>query len=289
MRFSRLAASLASLFLVSAGAAPAALAQIDSGACLAGREAMDGGETGAAILAFETCLGSADLTAEEEVGVYAALGAAFLAEERFEEALSAYNFAFAIVETQQAEVVQPALYRNRGIARLETGQTELGLRDLERAAAEMPNDVVTFLSLGIAYQDLDRSSEAVVAFDRVVQLAPDWDGAWINRSSALLDAGMTGAAVADARRAVELDPTSGSSLNMLCWTLIKDNRPETALPLCEQAVAAEPEIGAIVHSQAAALEALGRVEEALALYERAFELSPDDPEIAADYERTHNP
>lgn len=154
---------------------------------------------------------------------------------------------------------------------------------------EMPDDVMTQLTLGIVYQDMDRPADAVVAFDHVVRLEPDWTGAWINRSSALLDAGMTGAAVEDARRAVEMEPESGTTLNMLCWTLIKDGRARTALPLCEQAVALEPDSGPIVHSHATALEALGRLDEARPLYRRAWQLSPDDPEITADYERTHNP
>ena len=277
------------LSVAGLGFAPTAFAQPVPDDCLSGRTALQAGDTAEAINQFEACLGSADLDAEQEVAVYAALGAAYLAEERFEDALSAYNFAFAIVDTQQGRVTEPTLYRNRGIARLETGQTDLGLRDLETAAAALPGDTRTQLSLGIAYQDLGRHAEAVVAFDRVVRLEPDWVGAWINRSSALLDSGMTSEAVEDARRAVELDPTSGSSLNMLCWTLIQDGRAGTALPLCEQAVAAEPEVGAIVHSQAAALEALGRLDEALPLYQRAWELSPEDPEITEDYERTQNP
>jgi cytochrome c-type biogenesis protein CcmH/NrfG len=44
-----------------------------------------------------------------------------------------------------------------------------------------------------------------------------------------------------------------------------------------------------VHSHASALEALGRMDEALPLYRRAWQLAPDDPEIAQDYQRTHNP
>lgn len=270
-------------------AMPAAQAQKAPSPCDTGREALEAGESVRAIALLEECLSSEDLEPDREVSVYAGLGAAFLAEERFEEALDAYNFAFAIADTQRAEVIEPTLWRNRGIARAELDQLEPALEDLERAAVEMPDDVMTQLTLGIVYQDLDRPADAVVAYDRVVHLEPDWTGAWINRSSALLDAGMTAAAVDDARRAVELEPDSGTTLNMLCWTLIKDGRAHTALPLCEQAVALEPESGAIVHSNATALEALGRMDEALPLYRRAWQLSPDDPEIAADYRRTHNP
>lgn len=281
--------AFAALLPLALIAAPPALAQKDVSPCQAGRLALDAGESAQAIEDLEACLSSEDLEPDREVSVYAGLGAAFLAEQRYEEALNAYNFAFAIAETQRAEVIEPTLWRNRGIARTELGQLDEALSDLRRAAAEMPNDVMTQLTLGIVYQDMDRAADAVVAYDHVVRLEPSWTGAWINRSSALLDAGMTGAAVDDARRAVELEPESGTTLNMLCWTLIQDGRAHTALPLCEQAVALEPESGAIVHSHASALEALGRMDEALPLYRRAWQLAPDDPEIAQDYQRTHNP
>ncbi|MAK64919.1 MAG: hypothetical protein CMF75_09335 [Maricaulis sp.] len=282
---------LAALIATTLLTAPDALAQKPDGpnACDAGRLALAAGETSTAADQFETCLQTEDLEPHEEVGVYAALGAALLNESRFADALSAYNFAFAIIDTQLAEVAEPSLWRNRGIARLQLGQLDGALADLQRASREMPDDVMTQLNLGIIYQDMGRAADAVVAYDTVVRLEPDWMGAWINRSSALLDAGMTGAAVEDARRAVELEPDNGTTLNMLCWTLIQDGRAQTALPLCEQAVALEPESGAIIHSHASALEALGRMDEALPLYRRAWQLAPDDPEITQDYERTHNP
>ncbi|WP_203290624.1 tetratricopeptide repeat protein [Maricaulis parjimensis] len=282
---------LAALIVMAGLAVSGAHAQKngDVSACMLGQLALSDAETETAIEQFELCLETEDLTPDQEVGVYAAMGAALLNEARYREALSAYNFAFAIIDTQLAEVAEPTLWRNRGIARLQLGQTEAALADLQRAANEIPDDVMTQLNLGILYQDLGRSADAVVAYDRVVRLEPDWMGAWINRSSALLDAGMTGAAVEDARRAVELEPDNGTTLNMLCWTLIQDGRAQTALPLCEQAVALEPESGAIVHSHATALEALGRLDEALPLYRRAWQLSPEDPEITEDYQRTHNP
>ncbi|WP_417489046.1 tetratricopeptide repeat protein [Maricaulis sp.] len=266
-----------------------AAAQKPADTCLDGRAAMDAGESAQAANLLLQCLATSEQEPEAEVQTYAALGAAYLAEEAFEDALSAYNMAFAIADTQQAAIANPGLWRNRGIARAELGQLDAALSDLQHAALEMPDDVLTYLNMGFVYQQMERHADAVVSYDRIVQLEPEWMGAWLNRSSALLDAGMTSAAVADARQAVELDPTNGSSLNMLCWTLIQDGRADTALPLCEEAVAIEPDTGAIVHSHATALEAVGRLDEALALYRRAHQLDPDDPEIAADFERTRHP
>ena len=266
-----------------------AAAQKPADTCLDGRAAMDTGDSAIAVTLLEECLATSELEPEAEVQTYAALGAAYLAEEAFEDALSAYNMAFAIADTQHAAIASPTLWRNRGIARAELGQLDAALSDLQHAAIEMPDDVLTFLNMGFVYQRLERPADAVVSYDRIVRLEPDWMGAWLNRSSALLDAGMTGAAVADARQAVELEPENGSSLNMLCWTLIQDGRADTALPLCEEAVAMEPDTGAIVHSHATALEAVGRLDEALPLYQRAHRLAPDDPQITADFERTHHP
>ena len=272
----RLTALLAASLLLMPALLSASHAQspAETAECSAGRAALDLGNNEEAIRLFRACLDGADLDMNQEIGVYAALGAALLSEQDFQAALEAYNFAFAIVETNGARMVEPTLYRNRGIARSELGQYEGALNDLETAAAAAPNDTLTQITLGVVYQALDRDADAV---------------AWINRAGALLDVGLTGPAVDDARRAVELDPESGTTLNMLCWTLIQDGRAETALPLCEQAVAAEPDIGAIVHSHATALEAVGRMREARPLFRRAWQLSPEDPEILQDYERTHNP
>lgn len=264
-------------------------AQEPGAACLSAMRQVATAANEDVIRAYETCLDAGGLEAEQEVVLYAGLGAAYLTDARYREALTALNMAFAIADTQEARIIDPSTWRNRGIARAQLGLHEGALEDLHTAGAAMPDDVLTHLNLGILYQDLDRPADAVVAYDHVVRLEPEWTGAWINRSSALLDVGLTDAAVKDARRAVELAPTDGTTLNMLCWTLIQDDKASLALPLCEQAVAAEPDIGAIVHSHATALKALGRLDEAIPLYRRARDLAPEDPEISADYERTCNP
>lgn len=249
-------------------------------------DALERDDNDRAIIELEACLEGGDLEPGMEAFLYAELGAALLYAERFEEALQAHNMAAAIADTQDSEITVPAFYRNRGIAFYETGEYDRALTDLLRADQLASNDPLTLIGLGLVYQSQDAPAQAVEVFDRLVRATPDWSGAWINRSSAFLDLDMTAAAVRDAERAFELEPDTGETLNMLCWTLIQDARAETALPLCERAVELEPDVGAFVHSLAAALEATGAQRRAYRLYRRAYELTPEDPEIAADYERT---
>lgn len=283
----RLIATLAALFLM---AGPAALAQKPQpeppGPCDQAFQSLEAGDNEASIPLLEACLESEDFEPGLEAFIYAELGAALLFAERYEDALDAHNMAAAIAETQQSEITAPSFYRNRGIAFFETGDFERALDDLERADRADGSDPLTLVSLGLTHQRLEAYAQAVEVFDRLVRVAPDWTGSWINRSSAFLDLEMNASAVRDAERAFELEPDTGTTLNMLCWTLIQDDRADTALPLCERAVELEPDTGAFVHSLAAALEATGSQRRAYRLYARAYELSPEDPEIAADFERT---
>jgi predicted Zn-dependent protease with MMP-like domain/Flp pilus assembly protein TadD len=59
----------------------------------------------------------------------------------------------------------------------------------------------------------------------------------------------------------------------------EDGRPEEALALADEAVAAAPRSVPALHVRAAALAALGRTDDALDAYERALAIGKDDPEL----------
>ncbi|WP_300531654.1 tetratricopeptide repeat protein [Maricaulis sp.] len=284
MRLSALAALISALIFTGT---PAPAQQPDR-MCADAFEAMESNDDEAVVTALEACLATEALDPQQEVMVYAELASALGRLDRPEDALRAFSFAFAIADTQNAEITHPMIYRNRGIAYAAISDFDRALADLRRARREQPDDALLLTNLGYVYGQLERHAEAVEAFDQLIRVAPDWSGSWLNRSSAFLDLDMYARAVSDARRAVELEPDSGSALNMLCWTLIQDGRAETALPICEQAVATEPETGSIVHSLATALEATGDTRRAYRLFAEAHALAPDDPEITTDYERTRN-
>lgn len=278
--------ALTTLLVISACAPQEAEVSLGDNPCDQGEAYLAEGNSEAAIVALETCLESASLDPGEEAAVYSRLGGALLFEQRYEDALEAFNLAFAIAETNGASFDGPYIRRNRGIARRNVGQLEGALSDLEQARRQLPDDVLTLLNLGGLYADMGRYAEAIAEFDAVTRVEPDWAGGWINLSGALLELGLNDQAIDRARRSVELEPESGFALNALCWALVMDEQYQTALPLCDQAVAAEPENGSIIHSRAAALEGLGRMDEARELYAQAFELSPESETLEADYRRT---
>jgi tetratricopeptide (TPR) repeat protein len=88
------------------------------------------------------------------------------------------------------------------------------------------------------------------------------------------------AAEADFRKALDLRPGHPQVLNYLGYSLVeRHEKLDEALAMIEQAVAGEPENGAIVDSLGWVLFRLGRHSEAVVHLERAASLEPVDPVI----------
>ncbi len=75
------------------------------------------------------------------------------------------------------------------------------------------------------------------------------------------------------------DPDAVSALLDRAGDAFEDGRPDEALALAEEAVAAAPRSAAALHVRAAALAELGRTDEALDAYDRALAAGKDDLEL----------
>jgi tetratricopeptide (TPR) repeat protein len=95
------------------------------------------------------------------------------------------------------------------------------------------------------------------------------------RANVLTELGEHAAAVADSKRAVDLQPDLPVLQNNHCYTLVEAGRAAEGLPYCERAVALAPEQASIRHSLAAALAGLGQCATAERQLGEARRLSPE--------------
>jgi len=253
--------------------------------CPRGYAAMTQQDADAAAAAFEACLRERERDWPEEAELRTRMGSALLLSERPEDALLAFNQVFALLADNDVPADHPTLRRNRALAFLQLDRPERAIEDLDVSTRFDPDDSYARVLHGQALMEAGRPEEAVAAFDAALQIEADYISAWAGRSAAFIRIGLMDHAVDDGREAVAVDPQSPTALNALCWALVKAERAAEGLDICQTAAESGPEVGAIQHSHAAALEQVGRLEEARALYARAFELSPEDPEIAADHAR----
>lgn len=107
--------------------------------------------------------------------------------------------------------------------------------------------------------------------------ARDWIS-YANRAGVLGKMGDAEGAVAANAEAMKAQPEHPAILNNACYFLAKAGRPAEALPYCERAVTAAPEMAPIHDSYAVALAGLGRCDEALARRATAQRLDPSSAE-----------
>ena len=103
--------------------------------------------------------------------------------------------------------------------------------------------------------------------------ATDWQ-TLSQRAGVLTELGEHEAAVAASKAALDLKPQDGLTQNNHCYALVEAGRAAEALPYCERAVAALPEIAPVRHSVATVLAKLGRCADAEAQLVIARRLEP---------------
>ncbi len=119
--------------------------------------------------------------------------------DRFEEALASCERALAL-KPAYAEA-----HSNRGTALHRLGRLAEAA-DAFRAALAIEADARHANHLGSVLSDLGRTEEALAAFDRSIDLNPDYVAANCNRAAALVALGLLDEAIRSCDRALALDP-----------------------------------------------------------------------------------
>jgi tetratricopeptide (TPR) repeat protein len=138
----------------------------------------------------------------------------------------------------------------------------------ERALALDPVQVQALLVLA----EIGCESDAYVL--RLLEVAPQLSQAWFLRGQARARRGDVEGALADARRALELDPRDPEVRRFVAGALLRLGRLEVALASCDRLLALDPADVDAYLLRAQLYEQLGRTGEALRDYMRALELSP---------------
>ncbi len=204
------------------------------------------------------------------------LARAAAAAERPERALEAARRAFELdpVSRQGAALLVELIWEGVREEQLDP-ESAIGplaeVREHQPAMAER----VAFLE-GYVLQRANRLEEAVEAYDRGLESAPDDSDLLYGRGLAHAELGHAERAEADLRRVLELDPENPYALNALGYTLADFDRDlEEAQGLIARALEQKPENAAILDSKGWVLYRQGDLRAAHDYLERAYQTEPD--------------
>lgn len=127
-------------------------------------------------------------------------------------ALGKYDLALTSLDTavemrQQQNLANSALlYNNRALIKLELGQLEAALADVEQAISTDNNFAPAYRNQGLILESLERNEESLAAYDRALELDPEDYNAWTNMGFTLYKLQRTDEAKQAFERALELNP-----------------------------------------------------------------------------------
>src|SRR5438132_6384197 len=198
----------------------------------------------------------------------------------------------------QADLARVALRKAAGAARdfegkdeskqrlalLDSGtgpSSELSISQLEAMAKQQPNDIVSQMRLGDAYEKQGASDKAAAAFEQALKLNPKLSEA-VTRL-AQLNAGPLQnkeKALTYSKKARELAPADPQVAGVLGKVAYQSNNFTWSYSLLQEAVRQRANDPSILHDLAWAAYSLGKVNEARDAMQKAVTTGPDSPQAA---------
>jgi protein O-mannosyl-transferase len=166
-------------------------------------------------------------------------------------------------------------HNNLGLALLQAGQPEKAAAAFQRALQLKPDFADACNNLGIALKRTGRFSEAIRSYEQALQIKPNFAEAYYNLGDALEQVGRIEDAINQYEQALRIQPDLTEAHYSLGGALVRLGRVEEGMKHWEQALRIKPDyVGAHVNLGNVLLNS-GQAREAAEHYEQALRLKPD--------------
>ncbi|MGD0786227.1 MAG: tetratricopeptide repeat protein, partial [Sedimentisphaerales bacterium] len=137
------------------------------------------------------------------------------------------------------------------------------------------NNYLAYNNLGLAYDDLGRSAEAIEAYKQAIKIEPDNAEAYTNLGVAYGNLGRYPEAIDVHKQAIKFKPGLAVAHYNLGNACAKLGRGTEAIEAYKQAIKIEPDDAMAHYNLGSAYYALGRYPEAIDAYKQAIRIKPD--------------
>ncbi|WP_422928855.1 tetratricopeptide repeat protein [Singulisphaera sp. PoT] len=145
----------------------------------------------------------------------------------------------------------------------------------EKAIEIDPNNASPWVSKGDALAGLGRHEDAILCFDKAIEIDPNDDSAWASKGDALAGLGRREDAILCFDKAIEIDPNYAFPWSGKGRALADLGRREDAILCFDKAIELGPNYAFPWSGKGRALADLGRREDAILCFDKAIELGPN--------------
>ncbi len=165
-------------------------------------------------------------------------------------------------------------WNNKGASLNALGRYQDALICFDKTLEIDPYDATAWNNKGNPLDSLGRHQEALTCYCKAIDIRPQDSRFWSNKALALRSLGRSEEALVSYAKAVELDPQNAVVWNNMAVLLTSLHRREEALTCAKKAVEIDPLSSAAWTNAGISFFDLGRTEQALASFAKAVEIDP---------------
>lgn len=200
------------------------------------------------------------------------LGVLYWVDRQYERALGSINAALEAAQRTDNTRLEARCHNSLGNVYADLDRHEEAVVEYQRAIELDPKLAAPHNGLGNVYRVLGRHQEAVTEYQRAIELDPQFAYPHNGLGNVYADLGRYEEAVTEYRRAIELDPQSAYPHNGLGNVYYDLDRYEEAIAAYQRAIEFDPQFAYPHNGLGNVYYNLGRHEEAVAEYQRALEI-----------------
>jgi tetratricopeptide (TPR) repeat protein len=180
----------------------------------------------------------------------------------------------AVVAPPEIKELATWEWSNKGVSLSSLGRYQDAVVCYDKALQIDPSHAGSWHGKGFALSNLGRKEEAFACYDRALEIDPRYAALWYDKGTDLSSLGCKKEAVACFDWALKLDPSFKAAWCNKGNALLDLGRREEAITCYDRALEVDPRYAAVWCSKGIALSTLARNQEAIACFDRALEIDP---------------
>jgi len=195
-------------------------------------------------------------------------------EPRYEQVNAIHNKLISLARKWKVEL-SPYYYFELGNIYLNLSKNKEALKAYDKAIEIKPDFAEAWYNKGVALAKLGRYNEALKAYDKAIKIKPDYSKAWYNKGNTLVNLDRYDEALKSFDKAIEIKPDDAKAWFGKGAILDILGRYDEALKSFDKAIEIKPNYADAWYGKGVALAKLDRYDEALKSSDKAIEIKPD--------------
>ena len=154
------------------------------------------------------------------------------------------------------------------------GQFITLINDAENLLEKFPKTFIVWNILGVSLNRINRSNDAIIAFEKALSIKPDYVDAYYNLGKTFQEQNKIDAAIEVYKTTLSLDPNYLKAYSMMGNALENKGDLNQALTVYKKALSLDPNNSNTYSNMGNALQAQGKLAESLIAYKNAIAINP---------------